>query len=44
MLNKLDFRFFSIVLHTRKPEPRGMASQHLQTFERKGKYQLTKSK
>ena len=35
---KLDFRFFSIVRHAstqlRKPATRGIASQHLQTFER----------
>ena len=34
----LDFRFFSIVRHAsthlRKPATRGMASQHLRTFER----------
>ena len=31
---KLDFRFFSIVWHARKPAARGMASQHLGTFKR----------
>ena len=35
---KIDFRFFSTVGHTsiqrRTPAPRGMASQHLLTFER----------
>ena len=35
---KLEFRFFSIIRHAstqlRMPVPRGMASQHLLTFER----------